>query len=72
MEGAPEDIALAVEIIRQLENLNYSEESILQAMIMIFRDTLNKLPDDDSRKYWQQKLITEVMNASEKPASGTH
>ncbi|WP_299731245.1 hypothetical protein [uncultured Endozoicomonas sp.] len=72
MEGAPEDIALAVEIIRQLENLNYSEESILQAMIMIFRDTLNKLPDDGSREYWQQKLITEVMNASEKPANGTH
>ena len=28
MEGASEEIALAVEIIRQLENLEYPEDSI--------------------------------------------
>ena len=72
MEGAPEDIALAVEIIRQLENLDYSEESILKAMILIFKDTLNKLPDDESREHWQQALITEVMSTSGKPTGGTH
>ena len=55
MEGASEDIALAVEIIRQLENLEYPEESILQAMIMVCQDTLQKLPED-RRQYWQQKL----------------
>lgn len=55
MEGTSEDIALAVEIIRQLENLEYPEESILQAMIHVCKDTLQKLPED-RRQYWQQKL----------------
>ena len=55
MEGASEDIALAVEIIRQLENLEYPEESILQAMVHVCRDTLQKLPED-RRQYWLQKL----------------
>ncbi len=56
MENAPEDIALAVELIRQLENLEYPEESILQAMILVCKDTLEKLPDQESRKAWQNKL----------------
>lgn len=55
MEGSSEDIALAVEIIRQLENLEYPEESILQAMIYVCKDTLQKLPED-RRQYWLQKL----------------
>lgn len=55
MEGASEEIALAVELIRQLENLDYPEESILQAMILVCKDTLQKLPED-RRIYWQKKL----------------
>lgn len=62
MNDAPEDIALAVEIIRQLENLEYSHESILKAMAHIFNDTLNKLPDNDLRTYWRQQLITELIS----------
>ena len=52
MDGAPEEIALAVEIIRQLENLDYPHESILKAMGHVCVDTLNKLPNDRSRQYW--------------------
>ena len=55
MEGTSEEIALAVEIIRQLENLEYPEESILQAMVLVCKDTLQKLPED-RRIHWQQKL----------------
>lgn len=55
MEGASEEIALAVEIIRQLENLEYPEDSILQAMILVCKDTLQKLPED-RRIFWQQTL----------------
>ena len=56
MDNSPEDISLAVEIIRQLENLEYPEESILQAMIYICQDTLKKLPEGDHREIWRQKL----------------
>lgn len=57
MTDTPEDIALAVEIIRQLENLEYPEEAILQAMIHVCKDTLNKLPDRESKRHWQNKII---------------
>ncbi len=67
MDDAPEDIALAVEIIRQLENLDYSRESILKAMVHICNDTLNKLPDNGPRAYWRQQLITELM-AQDRPS----
>ena len=68
MDGTPEDIALAVEIIRQLENLDYPEESILRAMVHICQDTLNKLPNDGTRELWRQKLI---MKLSPHPKSGS-
>lgn len=63
MDNISEDIALAVELIRQLENLEYPEESILSAIIYVTRDTLNKLPDDGTRGYWQQRMINELMDA---------
>lgn len=66
MDGAPEEIALAVEIIRQLENLDYPHESILKAMGHVCVDTLNKLPDDRSRQYWQQILITEIRSVTKR------
>ena len=53
MDDLPEEMALAIEIIRQLENLDYSPETILQAMTIVCKDTLNKMSDDD-RKNWQQ------------------
>ena len=72
MEGAPEDIALAVEIIRQLENLAYPEESILKAMVHVCQDTLNKLPDDGTREYWRQTLLTELRPEPEAGVSRAH
>lgn len=72
MDGAPEDIALAVEIIRQLENLDYPEESILRAMIHICQDTLNKLPNDEAREFWRQRLITKLMDSPGGKPTDTH
>lgn len=72
MEGASEDIALAVEIIRQLENLNYPEENILKAMVHICQDTLNKLPNDGTREFWRQRLIAELMDTSNDKPAETH
>ncbi|OED43173.1 hypothetical protein ACH42_10810 [Endozoicomonas sp. (ex Bugula neritina AB1)] len=57
MDNTAEEIALAVEIIRQLENLDYPNESILQAMIYVCEDTLNKLPSDQKEE-WRQTLET--------------
>lgn len=55
MEHLPEDIALAIEIIRQLENLDYTPETILQAMMHVCQDTLNKLPEEQ-QEHWRQQL----------------
>ena len=55
MDKAPEEIELAVEIIRQLENLDYTAETILQAMAIICRDTLGKLPEEEQPK-WRNYL----------------
>ena len=55
MDHVSEDIALAVEIIRQLENLDYPAECILQAMIVVCKDTLDKLPLDQ-KEIWRQRL----------------
>ncbi|WP_257294990.1 hypothetical protein [Endozoicomonas sp. YOMI1] len=72
MDRASEDIALAVEIIRQLENLNYPEENILMAMVHICQDTLNKLPNDGTREFWRQRLIAELMDTSNDKPAETH
>ena len=56
MDNSPEDITLAVEIIRQLESLSYPEDSILQAMIYVCQDTLNKLPDEETKAQWRSKI----------------
>ncbi|WP_257263513.1 hypothetical protein [Endozoicomonas sp. ONNA2] len=72
LDGAPEDIALAVEIIRQLENLDYPEENILRAMVHICQDTLNKLPNDGTREFWRQRLIAELMGPADDPPAETH
>ncbi|MDP0589375.1 MAG: hypothetical protein QS748_09385 [Candidatus Endonucleobacter bathymodioli] len=64
MDNAPEEMALAVEIIRQLENLSYPADSILQAMIYICRDTLSQLPDEHDREKWRNKITLELANTS--------
>ena len=65
MKNTSEDIALAVEIIRQLENLGYPEESILQAMMYVFQDTLQKLPSEKEKKDWQQRIVMALGTQSE-------
>ncbi len=55
---ASDEVELAVEIIRQLENLDFSEQTILQAMVHVCRDTLNKV--DGER---QQMLREELLHA---------
>ncbi|MDP0561369.1 MAG: hypothetical protein QS721_03140 [Candidatus Endonucleobacter sp. (ex Gigantidas childressi)] len=64
MDNAPEEIALAVEVIRQLENLSYPADSILQSMVYICRDTLSKLPDEQAREKWRNKITLELANTS--------
>ncbi|MGI9280070.1 MAG: hypothetical protein ACR2PX_10640 [Endozoicomonas sp.] len=59
LDQLPEDIALAIEMIRQLENLNYQPETILQAMLHVSKDALGKLPEQE-REQWQKRLITEL------------
>ncbi|MRI33503.1 hypothetical protein EOPP23_10950 [Endozoicomonas sp. OPT23] len=54
-EQLPEDVALAVEIIRQIENLGYDADTVLKAMSHICLDTLAKLSEED-RLNWQKKL----------------
>ena len=61
-EQLPDDVTLAVEIIRQIENLGYDPETILNAMSHICLDTLAKLPADQ-RKSWQEKLSQNIKNS---------
>lgn len=65
MSNAPDDIGLAVEIIRQLENLDYHEKDILQAMIYICQDTLKKLPNREAREEWRKRITLEIADTSE-------
>ena len=54
-EQAPEHVKLAVELIRQVENLDFEEETVLEASLLVIQDTLNKLPQN-SRLFWRQRL----------------
>ncbi|MCL6270896.1 DUF2496 domain-containing protein [Sansalvadorimonas sp. 2012CJ34-2] len=54
-EEAPEHVRLAVDMIRQMENLEFSENTILEASLLVIQDTLNKLPSDQ-RLHWRQRL----------------
>ncbi|WP_034832890.1 hypothetical protein [Endozoicomonas numazuensis] len=59
LDQLPEDIALAIEVIRQLENLNYPPETILKAMLMVCKDSLGKLPERE-RESWKARLTAEL------------
>ena len=63
MDDLSEEMTLAIEIIRQLENLDYSPETILQAMAIISRDTLQKLPEKD-RENWRQFIKSSLKLSS--------
>lgn len=53
---ASDEVELAVEIIRQLENLDFSEQTILQAMVHVCRDTLNKA-DGEQQQILREELL---------------
>ena len=54
-DEAPEHVKLAVELIRQLENMKYPEEAVVEAALLIMQDTLNKM-DQEERLVWRNRL----------------
>ena len=54
-DEAPDHVKLAVDMIRQIEHLQFPEETVLEASLLVIQDTLNKLPGDH-RLLWRQKL----------------
>ena len=54
-EEEPEHVKLAVDMIRQMENLDFPEDTVLEACLLVMQDTLNKLPGDH-RLEWRQRL----------------
>ncbi|WP_281646699.1 DUF2496 domain-containing protein [Parendozoicomonas sp. Alg238-R29] len=55
MDDAPEHVKLAVDMIRQMENLNFPNETVLEACLLVIQDTLNKLESND-RLFWRNRL----------------
>ena len=55
LEEAPEHVRLAVDMIRQMENLDFPHDTVLEACLLVIQDTLNKLPDEQ-RLYWREHL----------------
>ena len=54
-ENAPDHVKLAVELIQFTENIGCSEETALEASLLMLQDILNKLPPDQ-RESWRNKL----------------
>ncbi len=64
-DDAPEHVQLAVDLIRQMENLGFPNETVLEACLLVTQDTLNKLGRED-RLAWRSRLSS-ILSA---PASG--
>jgi len=54
-ETAPEHVKLAVELIRQIENMQTPEDTVIEALVLITQDTLNKMPQEE-RLIWRNRL----------------
>lgn len=54
-DAAPEHVKLAVEIIRQVENMQLPEDTVVEAVLLIMQDTLNKMPQEE-RFIWRNRL----------------
>ena len=54
-EDVPEHVRLAVEIIRQVENLNFAEDVVAEAMVLILQDAVAKMPEEH-RIRWKNRL----------------
>lgn len=54
-DDAPEHVQLAVDMIRQMENLDFPNETVLEACLLVIQDTLNKLERKD-RIAWRMRL----------------
>ncbi|MTI14439.1 DUF2496 domain-containing protein [Sansalvadorimonas verongulae] len=55
LDDAPEHVKLAVDMIHQMENLAFPNETILEACLLVIQDTLNKLEQED-RLFWRNRL----------------
>ena len=64
-DDAPEHVQLAVDMIRQIENLEFPNETVLEACLLVIQDTLNKLEGND-RVAWRTRLSS-ILSA---PATG--
>ncbi|CAM3601333.1 DUF2496 domain-containing protein [Parendozoicomonas haliclonae] len=54
-DNAPEHVQLAVDMIRQMENLDFPNETVLEACLLVMQDTLNKMGRED-RVAWRTRL----------------
>ncbi len=55
IEEAPEHVKLAVDMIRQMENLGFENETVLEGCLLVIQDTLNKL-DSTDRQSWRNRM----------------
>lgn len=55
LDDAPEHVQLAVDMIRQMENLDFPNETVLEACLLVIQDTLNKMERED-RLFWRNRL----------------
>ena len=55
LDEAPEHVKLAVDMIRQMENLDFANETVVEACLLVIQDTLNKLSQED-RRFWRNRL----------------
>ena len=55
LNDAPDHVKLAVDMICQMENLQFAEETVLEACLLVIQDTLNKLSGED-QLLWRQRL----------------
>ncbi len=54
-ENASDHVMLAVEIIRQIENMQVADETAVEAVMLVIQDILNKMPREE-RLIWRNRL----------------
>lgn len=69
-DDAPEHVQLAVDMIRQMENLDFPNETVLEACLLVIQDTLNKL-DRNDRVAWRMRL-SGILSAPANPGKNRH
>ncbi len=54
-DDAPEHVQLAVNMIQQMERLDFPDETILEACLLVIQDTLNNM-NREERVTWRIRL----------------